>query len=75
MEFLFVEFDEDRNVIIDSVPGDWVTKQTLYIEAGPHRVGTCAYLLRSFEQQVQDRPSSPRVPTLRASSSPPSAAR
>jgi hypothetical protein len=38
MEFLLVEFDEERKVIIDDVEGDWLTNQTLNIEAGPHWV-------------------------------------
>lgn len=38
MEFLLVEFDDVRKVIIDDVHGDWLTQQTLNIEAGWHRV-------------------------------------
>jgi hypothetical protein len=36
MEYLWVTFDEDRGVIINSGPGAWRTNQILQLEAGTY---------------------------------------
>lgn len=35
-EFLVVEFDEDRGVIINGTMGDWRTNQTILLEVGTY---------------------------------------
>lgn len=37
-EFLVVNFDEDRGVIIDGAPGEWRTNQVLQLQAGTYFV-------------------------------------
>jgi hypothetical protein len=38
MEFLLVEFDEDRALVIDDTPTAWRTNQIAWLNAGPHVV-------------------------------------
>jgi hypothetical protein len=38
MEYLFVEFHEDRLLVIDDAPTWWHTNEKVPIEAGPHNV-------------------------------------
>ncbi len=38
MEYLFVEFDDDRRLVIDNAPTAWRTNETVPIQAGSHVV-------------------------------------
>jgi hypothetical protein len=38
MEYLWVEFHEDRLLVIDDAPTWWRTNENVPIEAGPHNV-------------------------------------
>jgi hypothetical protein len=38
VEFLVVNFDEDRGVIVNSAPGAWRTNQILMLEAGTYEI-------------------------------------
>jgi hypothetical protein len=42
MEYLLVEFEEDRELVIDDAPTTWRTNETVYIEAGNHIISLVA---------------------------------
>jgi hypothetical protein len=38
VEYLIVWFDEDRGVIVNSAPGDWMTNTILMFQAGTYTI-------------------------------------
>ncbi len=38
MEYLVVYFDEDRGVIVNDAPGDWMTNQPFMLQAGSYTI-------------------------------------
>jgi len=38
VEYLVVYFDEDRGVIVNDAPGDWMTNQPFMLQAGSYTI-------------------------------------
>ncbi len=47
MEYLVVYFDEDRGVIVNDAPGDWMTNQPFMLQAGSYTIELATFKLQT----------------------------